>query len=988
MATQKARRLPRTANRYGAVEVPFTIRIALPSPPSPLNDFQPANIVQVLRHVLGTPHLNVYNTVFNVTIWAPSWSDDDLNNLLNRPFAAPKQYQTRPALRNDPLLWNRVETLLPHRQDAPMGTALEQPNVDILYFAGVPSTTPADTAKARKEDLPSGVDDFAAELTGAKTRLLIVHDELPRYDASRKLINLLFRQLIERGLPAALSVWSNDAESADRYFLKLFKSIAHNEPLMEATRPLVRSTVRAELLPRSRRSGPLALTPARRQLESDIRSSKQATRHFRRALIAFSPALHKRRHAHLVSTLNDISSRLDTASEKVSRIEWSQERKGLVPLTDTRNTLRSLPLMRSTVPTLAAPGLIDWSEIRARSGIRQNVVRDLWQPLAEEVVRAPRVLNAIVRKGNKVVAASESLRRNVQYQLAVQIGPRIESPGNLVTGADQFPESALYDGTDGHVLDVILLSEDIEPRTIQQQIWLPRCGPSSPIVGGKRSRLGFAFLPFRIGDVNAKTSQIEGRLCIFYRNTLLQSATAKLAVQDHAQANHAESNEIRVDYAVTGSFAEVGRFETRRLTPSDRGPQERPVALAIVQNRSETGHRFIVKGSTLPAQWRQYDPVGNAAVLSSARDTILQRLKLGTQKSFRDFRDDLRVLAASGRVLYDKAFSQSSQSTEPSFIDYLRKLKSALRSRAVIQIATSGLTQYVYPWALVYDYRLRDPDHADYCEVLARGAFPWADGPSERCPFDSKHTDNILCPYGFWGLRHVIEQPLSALPPGQTDVEQWGEPRASASTDALQFSAVVTRDVRIAQLVKDHLTELGALGSVVPLDGSDSWQQVQQELQDATLLYFLCHGKRDDTKAESYLGIGKLGNVASERIYPSDLTDWAVDKTDTIPALKNAPFVFINGCQTAGLTSDDLVNFVQSFAGLGASGVMGTEVSVPVDFATSFALALFDKIKAANPEIGQALYETRWDFALNGNLFGLIYTPYCFATLKALRSQP
>jgi hypothetical protein len=62
----------------------------------------------------------------------------------------------------------------------------------------------------------------------------------------------------------------------------------------------------------------------------------------------------------------------------------------------------------------------------------------------------------------------------------------------------------------------------------------------------------------------------------------------------------------------------------------------------------------------------------------------------------------------------------------------------------------------------------------------------------------------------------------------------------------------------------------------------------------------------------------------------------------------------------------------------------GTEVSVPVDFATDFAQTFFGKIGAKNPQIGQAPYETRWEFALNGNLLGLIYTPYCFSDLQII----
>jgi hypothetical protein len=125
-----------------------------------------------------------------------------------------------------------------------------------------------------------------------------------------------------------------------------------------------------------------------------------------------------------------------------------------------------------------------------------------------------------------------------------------------------------------------------------------------------------------------------------------------------------------------------------------------------------------------------------------------------------------------------------------------------------------------------------------------------------------------------------------------------------------------------------------------------------------------------DDEKESYLEIGK-----GERIYPRFLITWAIEQGS--PALSRFPLVVINGCHTTALSAEELVNFVQSFASLGASAIVGTEVAVPVDFATGFALTFLRK--TASTSIGEAIYQTRWEYALRGNLAGLAYTPYGLA---------
>jgi hypothetical protein len=93
------------------------------------------------------------------------------------------------------------------------------------------------------------------------------------------------------------------------------------------------------------------------------------------------------------------------------------------------------------------------------------------------------------------------------------------------------------------------------------------------------------------------------------------------------------------------------------------------------------------------------------------------------------------------------------------------------------------------------------------------------------------------------------------------------------------------------------------------------------------------------------------------------------------------PLVFINGCHTADLVPDQILNFVNTFAGFGAGAVVGTEISIRLPLAVEVAENFFRRMAAAET-IGGATCSMRWDLANKGNLLGLAYTPYGLSSLK------
>jgi hypothetical protein len=149
---------------------------------------------------------------------------------------------------------------------------------------------------------------------------------------------------------------------------------------------------------------------------------------------------------------------------------------------------------------------------------------------------------------------------------------------------------------------------------------------------------------------------------------------------------------------------------------------------------------------------------------------------------------------------------------------------------------------------------------------------------------------------------------------------------------------------------------------------AEAWQRMRSAADNMLrLVYFYCHGGRDDARV--WLS---LGSSADERLTPGDLRQiqWA--------GLN--PLVLINGCHTVDIKPDDLLHFTRMFARCDAAGVIGTEISIPEELARDFARGFLERFAAGTP-VGDAVRAQRLSLLARGNLLGLAYTPYCSNSL-------
>jgi hypothetical protein len=312
-----------------------------------------------------------------------------------------------------------------------------------------------------------------------------------------------------------------------------------------------------------------------------------------------------------------------------------------------------------------------------------------------------------------------------------------------------------------------------------------------------------------------------------------------------------------------------------------------------------------------------------------------------------------------------------------------------LAGSSVIQIARTGPAQYVFPWSLVYDFPLlaAKDSQLTFCPVIKE----WqpngrrANGPiREKCPHGD-HTNHIdtVCPYGFWGLRHRIEQPPSLPKPAAGGEAPKESTRSIKAGQTLALQIALTGDVNLDRgLIAQHVQHLaaGAKITFTPPAAQD-WDAFRALLTSPQAVYFLCHGEFDKVKKEPYLGIGLRDDQPEHRVYPSLLDQVLLNTINKKGWRDTAPLIFINGCHTTDLSPAQVWNFVSRFTGAGAGGVIGTEISVRLPVATEVGEMVFASL-ANGDAVTDAIRSMRWALANRGNLLGLCYTPYGFADLK------
>jgi tetratricopeptide (TPR) repeat protein len=594
-------------------------------------------------------------------------------------------------------------------------------------------------------------------------------------------------------------------------------------------------------------------------------------------------------------------------------------------------------------------------------------------PPSPEVPR--RVVNSrICRAGTDIdLPTGVPLKPKTDYEILVNIGRA--DVRSLITNA-VFPDQHLPPC--GLWLTVVVYAPGFLEEPEERAIYLPEQGDSyaCPCLPDEqqhecsaRERDPFVRIPFTTLD---SRHAAKARVAIYYRAAVIHVHELMLPVGEGSGPTGS------VVYVLTQSFDDLGAFAKRTLSvmtaPGDakaqvyvNGMTTRPLAYSydsLAAEEASQRARVALFGVHLSADppWRS-----------------LYNSDLG--KTQGDYETDLLTLAEVGRTIYSSFFHDAPQQVEQT----LRHEASA--GPAIVQIARPTTEKLAIPWQMAYDLPLQTTDRDIYhCRSL-REFGPDAEIAAKipsKCPHLDEHPKgrSILCPFGFWGLSHILE-----VPPHLG--EQPGLPRVVDTdvdvplTTLVGWNAQLSPEPESFRESQRHLTALRhVLGILMPV--VQSRRQLGEALgpSDMDLVYLYCHGERYTPPGAS-VSDPLLVLGSGESFTPQDVSGWSQLYDWPDPHWRDRPpLVVLNACHSGASLAATLADFVGVFTQTaGAAGVIATEVTLEQKVAGLAMETFLTELAIPGISVGEAMRRMRWTLLKRGNLMGLAYSPYCAADL-------
>lgn len=759
------------------------------------------------------------------------------------------------------------------------------------------------------------IDELVTFFIEKHTKLAILHVDRNYREQSYATELILGHELLHHSGITIIIKYDDGSRYSRNFYAQLFLDITHDLPVDNISIGIDPSARPVFLMPEGG-ADVLRISPLRVKLATqyeiyskqatDILSSLESNSFVAEQLGASS---HKKIYRKHISKLKDI---LNSSVEKFSRdLNYSRETGGLVPLHRMQEMNEDL-----------------------RTYLKE----------AEDSIR--RVVNCWFTLKGALLDVKQNLDKDSIYTFHLQIGPPQQK--SMVKNKVAFPDEELAPlfKEEGISLNVILFTSDFELEQTTLDVLLPKPPAST-------KEILVSLRPLKKGLLRMRAN-------IYYKQNLLQSILVK-AVVDYS-AKDEKGIEAEVDYSLGNSLEDVERLSPR--------------ALNIALNEGEVGtHSLFIAGKNINEKFDFGEGLLGTLVKqsrNSLQNICSTRDSKGRLDSYRfdkynkgnskNFCTDIIQLAQFGFELYFEIITCKKS-------EFADQLTSALKEPcAKIQVASTKSATYIFPWALVYDKRLASDAKivctqflSDLENITDEDFIQNASCIAKGCP--NKDDINVICPSGFWGFKHIIEQPLSI------DKDDLPSKELVLTIQPSNTNSVLMAVSLELDKVNDHYKELSEL-SKAKIEYADNRDKIGLSLpkQNHDLIYFYCHGGRDGPK--TWLGVGK-----DQKILPTDLKAWDVSWQ------KQHPFIFINGCHTVDVTPDDLVAFNRAFSYSQAAGVMGTEISITEIFACYFASEFFQKFLSGK-DVGNTVREIRLTLLKKYNLLGLAYTPYCYASLK------
>lgn len=291
------------------------------------------------------------------------------------------------------------------------------------------------------------------------------------------------------------------------------------------------------------------------------------------------------------------------------------------------------------------------------------------------------------------------------------------------------------------------------------------------------------------------------------------------------------------------------------------------------------------------------------------------------------------VVAVTGKQLYRTLFSDGPDKSLRKVMTALEKLATDNKAPLRVKIITNTLSlpwQYLHPVA---------PD---------------------------------VDAHRFWGMRYSLSV-IRAIDGGQT----WRESAPSTGKRKVLFARYGTstdESVPFANAQIDSLKQALPTTEIVPvIAGTDLMEQLKTHRSDITGLLTFLHASAGG-HASPYLEFGDADKVESADFIK--LANNVSEDDLDLRYLSRGPLVVLNACETGPAFELTQTKLQQSIFGLGARGIVVTEVSVWQTLADQIASKLYRRL-AKGETAADALTAVRRDLLKeNNNPLGLLYAYY------------
>jgi len=540
-----------------------------------------------------------------------------------------------------------------------------------------------------------------------------------------------------------------------------------------------------------------------------------------------------------------------------------------------------------------------------------------------------------------------ALRQSGRYRLRVQIG--LPLPGSIMVGVPPPIDPLLPPPKDaqGHELEVVVYPLDFTLEgASQQKLLLPLTGASAALHFALKapSTLGAARL--RVG--------------VYLRNHLLQSflVSATVEVEEREVPGPSAALSAGLELARSASFQNLNA-----LTP-------RALCIGVNEDPSGGTHTFMVKGTDaatfrlteafLSTQVAEFRRILAWAALDEAGGPRFPSRPLPGQPPSPAFHEVVRQLADWGGQVHHALFERASP-----------KMQEALRAVAngadgILQIVRHD-TNFVFPWAAVYDFRRPEAIEGAPPPRVCTGFSQTSEGAITPC--GHRRQDAVYCARGFWGLRHRVEQVLS---PYAEDAVQ--EISHSDEHPRIEL-AVGTEDHHTRKLQQTLRERFGP--SLREVTGTDA------------LLDLLWNPR---TRPSQLIVMGHLetrpiaGEPQGPRLVLPSRERWlraaaVADRTiDDRGWDQPRPLVFLMACSAAATQLSTPNDLLLALARAGAAAVIGTECIIFSGMASRFADEVTDALWRHRP-LADAVNDFRANLLREGNPLAFAFTVYGDAEL-------